>query len=278
MIAHISIFIAIFSVTLALVNWLPEMITTYRERYRLNLFQTTRELNRFFVNIKPVQMIGVFVVLGILLFIFTGSWILAGALCVSGFFAPRIILTIYKDIRSAQFDTQLMDALILMGNSMKSGLDIAMAVERVATSLKPPISEEFGLVLNAYRLGAPLETSLMDLTSRIRSRNLDTVVYAIIIQRETGGNILKTFDQLVLNIRDENKLQKKVQALTSQGRAQIYVLAIMPWVLAVFFYMASPEMMQPALASTWGQIVIVFLLAWEALGIIVTKKVITVEV
>ena len=62
-----------------------------------------------------------------------------------------------------------MDALILISNALRSGLDIASGIELVASNLKPPISEEFGLVLNAYRLGAPLERALMDMTTRIQS-------------------------------------------------------------------------------------------------------------
>jgi tight adherence protein B len=278
MIVHIAIFAFVFAVMLALVNWIPDLLIVFRERYQADVFQTTRELNRFFINIKPAHMITVFTILALLLFFATGSWILAGALCVAGLFAPRVILSIYKDIRSSQFETQLMDALVLMGNSMKSGLDIAAGIERVSTNLKPPISEEFGLVMNGYRLGTPLEAGLMDLTTRIRSRTLETVVYAIIIQRETGGNILKTFDQLVLNIREENKLQKKVSAMTSQGRAQIFVLACLPWVMAGFFYLVAPEMMAPAIANPWGQLIVLFLLVWEMIGIVVTKHVTTIEV
>src|SRR5205085_7945807 len=101
-------------------------------------------------------------------------------------------------------------------------------IERVAVSSKPPISEEFGLVLNAYRLGTPLEVALMDLTERINSRTLETVIYAINIQRETGGNIIKTFDQLVMTIREETKLQKKARSTSAQARAQIVVPAGFP--------------------------------------------------
>ena len=77
-------------------------------------------------------------------------------------------------MRSTQFDAQLMDALILINNAMRSGLDISTGIELVATNMKPPISEEFGLVLNAYRLGASLDSALMELTRRIRSRPLET--------------------------------------------------------------------------------------------------------
>jgi tight adherence protein B len=118
----------------------------------------------------------------------------------------------------------------------------------------------------------------MAMTTRIRSRTLETAVYAINIQRETGGNLIRTFEQLVITIREEEKLQKKVKALTAQGRTQIFFLAGFPWALGVLFYMLSPDFMKPALANRWGQIVMVFLIIWEIIGIMVTKKIVTVDV
>jgi len=278
MIAHLIVLISAFIAMMGIVEIIPQLITTYRDRYQMTLGQTARELDKFFINIKPTKIVIGAVILGVAIGALTGSWVIAVTLGISGIFAPKLILAVYKDVRSARFEAQLMDALLLLNNSLRSGLDIAAGVERIATSMKAPISEEFGLVLNAYRLGTPLETALIDMTSRIRSRTLETVVYAISIQRETGGNIVKTFEQLVSTIREESKLQKKIQAMTSQGRTQIFFLAGFPWVLGVVFFILSPELIRPAVVNPWGQVVIVFLIIWEVIGIMVTKKIVAVEI
>jgi tight adherence protein B len=171
-----------------------------------------------------------------------------------------------------------MDALILVNNAMRSGLDIASGIELITTNLKPPISEEFGTVLNTYRLGGSLESALSDMTRRIRSRSLETAVGAILIQREMGGNLVKTFEQLIQTIREESKLQKKVQALSAQGRTQIAFLAVFPWGLALLFYMLSPDMIGPALRNPLGQVILIGLIIWEGIGILVTKRIVTVDV
>jgi tight adherence protein B len=274
---HLTVLVSLFFFMIGVVEIIPELFTLYRERYKADVAHTSRELDRFFLNVKPTHVLVGTVIVGILLGLFTGSWVLAITISTAGLIAPRIILWIYKEIRSNQLEAQLMDALILINNSLRSGLDIAAGIERVATTMKPPISEEFGLVLNSYRLGTQLETALIDITTRIRSRTLETVVYAVAIQRESGGNIIKTFDQLVLTIREESKLQKKVKAMTAQGRTQIFFLAGFPWLMAVGFFILSPGFIAPALASTWGQIVIVLLLVWEAIGIVVTKQIVTVD-
>jgi len=277
MMAHLGILVAVFVVMAGVVELIPELFTLYRERYMADVMRTSRELDKFFINIRPKQILTISVALGAILGICTQSVTLAATTVVLGLIAPRIILTLWKDIRSSQVDAQLIDALTMINNSMKSGLDIAAGIERIATTMKPPISEEFGLVMNAYRLGTPLETALMDVTLRIRSRTLETAIYAINIQRETGGNLIKTFDQLIMTIREEEKLQKKVKAITSQGRTQIFFLAGFPWLLALMFALMSPKFIGPALANPWGQIVVIILIIWEVIGIFVTKKIVTVD-
>jgi tight adherence protein B len=278
MMVHLGILMTVFFVMVTIVEMIPELFRVYREKYMADVIRTTRELDKFFFRIKPTTLLLICLATGTVLGLLTASWMFAVAVALFGLVAPKIALTIWKNIRSSQVDAQLMDALILISNSLKSGLDIASGIERIATTMQPPISEEFGLVLNAYRLGTPLETALMSMTTRIRSRTLETAIYAINIQRETGGNLIKTFDQLVVTIREEDKLQKKVTALTSQGRMQTYFLASFPWAMGLLFFMITPDFMRPALANPWGQIVIVFLLVWEAIGIVVTRRIVTVDI
>jgi len=278
MMAHTGILITVFFVMVTIVELIPELFRIYREKYMEDVVRTTRELDKFFFRIKPTNLLLICLAIGSILGLLSGSWIFAATIALFGLVAPRIALAIWKDIRSAQVEAQLMDALILISNSLKSGLDIAAGIERVATTMKPPISEEFGLVLNSYRLGTPLETALMSMTTRIRSRTLETAIYAINIQRETGGNLIKTFEQLVVTIREEDKLQNKVKALTSQGRMQTYFLAFFPWTMAALFYFLSPDFIRPALSNPMGQIVIIILLIWEAIGIVITKKIVTVDI
>ncbi len=275
---HLMIFLTVAGFMMTVVSLLPSMVKYVQEHYVSHMGQRARELDKIFFRIKIPYIFGAAVASGALLGWLTGSWVIAGACALVGLAAPRAAVAIWKNIRSSQFDDQLMDALILIGNAMRSGLDIATGIELVATTMKPPISEEFGVVLNAYRLGGSLEEALLGLTKRIQSRPLDTVVVSIILQRETGGNLIKTFEQLVQTIREESKLQKRVKALSAQGRTQIAFLAVFPWALAALIYFLSPEMIQPALDQPWGQAAAIGLVVWEMIGLVVTKRIVTVDV
>lgn len=275
---HVIVALSLCGLMYSLVEFIPELFAIYQSRYKENLLRTTRELNRFFLNVKPTKIMIGLAIFGVLAGIATNSWVLTVAIALLGIFAPRIALNIWKEMRSSQVDSQLMDALLILSNSLKSGLDIAAGIERVAATMPAPISEEFGLVVNSYRLGTPLETALVDLTERINSRTLETVVTAINIQRESGGNIIKIFEQLIDTIREEDKLQKKTKALTAQGRLQIAVLSIFPWIFAVLMYNVNADMMKPALQNTWGQIGLAVLVLWEIVGIFVTRRMMRVDI
>jgi len=276
--SRLMLSVTVFSFMLTVVNLLPSVVSTFQARYKDRFGHLSREMDSFFIHLKATYIVIGSIALGIVLGVVTGSWILGITLAILGVFAPKIALAVWKNIRSAQVENQLMDALVLINNALRSGLDIASGIELITTNMKPPISEEFGTVLNAYRLGGSLETALVDLTRRVRSRPLETAVGAVLIQREMGGNLVKTFEQLIQTIREEAKLQKKVKALSAQGRTQIAFLAVFPWGLAVLFYMLSPDMFGPALVNPIGQAVLVGLAIWEAIGILVTKRLVAVDV
>jgi tight adherence protein B len=278
MLSHLVIAFVVFSVMLTIVNLLPSLVTNFQERYALGLRRTTRELDRFFVQVQATHIVAGSLVAGLLLGYLTGSPVIGVVIALCGVVAPRLLLNIWKGMRSSQFDAQFMDALILMNNALKSGLDVATGIELVATNLKPPVSQEFALVLNAYRLGTPLESALLEMTQRIQSKTLDTAIGAIVIQRESGGNLIKTFDQLIQTIREEGKLQKKIRAISSQGRTQIAVLAVFPWIIGGAYYVLYPEMINASLQSQWGPAALLGIIAWEGVGLVVTKRVVTIEV
>jgi tight adherence protein B len=276
--SHIVILFAVFSFMTTVVSLTPAIIDFIREHWEGRLLRTTRELDKFFLHIKPTYLIGGAMVIGGVLGVVTENWGIAVGFTLASIFVPRLSLSLWKSVRSSRFDSQLADAMILIGNALRSGLDIATGIELVSTNMKAPISEEFGLVMNTYRLGGSLETALMEMTRRMKSTALETAVNAIVIQRETGGNLIRTFDQLVVTIREESKLQRKIQALSSQGRTQIAFLSVFPWAMLALFYFISPDMIQPALASKWGPITLSGLVVWEVIGIVVTRRIVTVDV
>ena len=183
-----------------------------------------------------------------------------------------------KRARGVKVNKQLQDALILLSNSLRSGMDIVQGFEMVSRDLLPPISDEFGLVVKNYQLGTPFEQALDGLNDRIDSRMLSYIIKAIIIQRQVGGNLTVIFSRLVENIREESKLEEKLQAMTAQQRIQSIVVSIMPFVMMLVMFIFNPAQMISFYTSPIGIIIFLFCVFWIAIGMKVLKKLGEVQV
>ena len=190
----------------------------------------------------------------------------------SGLKMPGFLLTVLKKRRGEKINNQLMDALILLSNSLKSGMDIVQGFEMVSKDLRPPISEEFALVIKNYNLGTPFERSLEMMEERVESRLLSYMVKAIVLQRQVGGNLTKIFERIVENIREESKLEEKLQAMTAQQRIQAIVVGIMPWLMVGIMFVFQPDTMINFYTKPLGIIVFLFCVFWIFIGIKAVNK------
>jgi tight adherence protein B len=165
-----------------------------------------------------------------------------------------------------------MDALILLSNSLRSGMDIVQGFELVSHDLQPPISDEFGLVIKNYQLGTPFEKALEGLDERVESRMLSYTIKAIIIQRQVGGNLTVIFSRLVENIREESKLEEKLDALTAQQRIQALVVGIMPVIMMFVMFVFRPDEMIGFYTTPIGLAVLFFCFIWILIGMKLISK------
>ncbi|TPW21532.1 MAG: tight adherence protein B [Elusimicrobia bacterium] len=241
-----------------------------------------QDFNRQFLAVKVEYMVfGPIVVgflLGCLTFNIWGVMVLTASGVYVGAHLPEWVLTAVRTRRGKRVEAQLMDAMILLSNALKSGLDIVQGFELVQRDLVPPISEEFGLVLKNYSLGTSFEKSLNGMEERIASRLLSYMIKAVIIQRSVGGNLTKIFDRIVENIRDEGKLEEKAQALTAQQRIQAIVVGFMPWAMLVLMWLFQPDVMSAYYFSPLGILTLVFCAFWMTIGMGIVRKLADIQV
>ncbi|MBI2071362.1 MAG: type II secretion system F family protein [Elusimicrobia bacterium] len=191
---------------------------------------------------------------------------------------PTEGLKFIKERRRLKIDSQLLDSLILLSDAMKSGLDLVQGLELAVHEMVPPISEEFDLMLKNYKLGMPFEEALKAFDRRVDSDLVSYVVRAIIIQRQTGGNLTKIFDRIVDTIREEGKLKDKINALTAGPRMQSIVISIIPWGMLMILYFFQPEAVGNFFTSLMGIFIILACVFWQTIGLIVIRKMAKIEV
>lgn len=195
-----------------------------------------------------------------------------------GWKAPKPFVDWMYKRRVQKFILQMVDALSLMSNGLKSGLSIVQSLGLVTQEMPDPIHQEFNLVLSENKLGVSLEESFLNLSRRIKSDDVEMFVTSINILKETGGNLAETFDTIVSTIRERIKVENKIAALTAQGFYQgMFVMAIPP-ILSVVFYQTDPEFMKPLYTTPIGWLIIMVIVALEVIGFIVIMAIVKIDV
>jgi tight adherence protein B len=197
---------------------------------------------------------------------------------VIGWKVPKPMVDWYYRKRVKKFVLQMIDALALMSNGMKSGLSVVQALGLVALEMPNPIQQEFNEVLRQNKIGVPLEEAFVSLGKRIKSDDVEMFVTSVNILKETGGNLAETFDTIVSTIRERIKIENKIEAMTTMGFYQgMFVMAIPP-ILGAVFYSSDPEFMQPLFTTPVGWVIVTVIFLLEAVGFFVIMKVIKIDV
>ncbi|MCS6838699.1 MAG: type II secretion system F family protein [Bdellovibrionaceae bacterium] len=180
--------------------------------------------------------------------------------------------------RCRLFTNQMVDGLTIMANGIKAGLSVTQALERVVDNLPNPIAQEFNYVLSQNRLGRTLEEALTDLGERIPLPDVQMFVLSINILKETGGNLAETFSTIVTVIRERQKVEQKIQAMTMQGRTQGFIVSATPLFILMMFYFLDFGYVKPLFTSTLGLIILIMIFGLIIVGGLVIKKIVTIRV
>lgn len=245
------------------------------------------KLNMMFIDIPPHKiLIGLFALsfgLGSLVFLAFLPNLFPGipfaiATTLLGWKAPKPIVDIIYRRRVEKFTVQMVDALSLMSNGLKSGLSVVQSLGLVTQEMDNPIQQEFNLILSENKLGVSLEDAFTNLSKRIKSDDVEMFVTSINILKETGGNLAETFDTIVMTIRERIKVQAKIAAMVQQGFMQGIIVMAVPPLLGGVFYVEDPEFMRPMFTTPLGWVMVMAILAMEAVGFTLMMKVIKIDV
>ena len=191
---------------------------------------------------------------------------------------PHVVLVLLKKRRTEKFNIQLVDTLVSMSNALKAGFSITQAFESVARDGENPIAQEFGLLLQQTRLGISFSDALQNLAERVASDDLTLVVLSIETARQTGGNLTEVFEQISSTIRQRMRIENRIKTLTSQGRLQGIVVGSMPIIILIALLIIDPDMMMPFVHSLFGIVVMGIVVALIAMGGLIIRKIIDIDV
>ena len=191
---------------------------------------------------------------------------------------PILWLLFRRKRRLKTFAAQLPEALELIARALRAGHSLAAGFSLVAQEMSDPISGEFSRTFEEQNLGKPLEEALEDLTKRVPNLDLKFFSTAIILQRQTGGDLAEILDKIGYLIRERFKIWGQVQALTGEGRLSGIVLLALPPVLFAVVYRMNPDYLMLLFTDNLGKKMLVGGIISQLLGALMIRKIVNIRV
>lgn len=196
------------------------------------------------------------------------------------FFAslPFFWLVFRRKRRFAKFAAQLPEALELVARALRAGHSLAAGFHLVSQEGSDPIASEFGRVFEEQNLGLPFEEALSNLCDRIPNLDLKFFVTAVILQRQTGGDLAEILDKIGRLIRERYAIWGQVQALTGEGRLSGIVLLALPPLLFITVYRMNPDYLSLLFTDELGKKMLVGGIVMQLLGALAIRKIVNIRV
>jgi tight adherence protein B len=185
---------------------------------------------------------------------------------------PILYIIWLRDRRLHKFEQAMPDAIDLFNRSMKAGHNIQSGLETLASETSEPVKGEFKRVIEELSLGSNLEDALHNLGERIPIIDLRFFVIGLILQRQTGANMVVVLENLGALVRERLNLAEKLKAATAAQRMSAGLLCSLPIVMALVFWVMKPEYIRWFYTDETGQNVMTFAIVWEVIGILVIRK------
>lgn len=180
-----------------------------------------------------------------------------------GFMIPSLVLRTMEKHRKKKFHYQLIDALLNIGQSLKAGLSFLQSLEVMVEEMPPPISQEFALILKENKMGKSMEESFERLNKKMDIEDLNMMTTAILVARETGGNLAQVFSHLADTIRQKHRIVNQVKTLTTQARWQSVILSFLPIIFAIFIYRINPDYFTVMINDNIGRLLLIWcVISW----------------
>jgi tight adherence protein B len=220
-------------------RWLDGFLQRYR-------FAQTMQLRILQAN-STITVAGLMVTSGALFaggygiaWVFTGMFLIdvvaGAALCL----VPSMILAWRRSRRVAAFNNVLAEGIDMLARALRAGHSVVSAMEMLAENAQEPVRSEFGEIFRQLNLGLPLRDALVQLLQRVPSSDLRVLVTAILVQKDTGGNLVEILDRTVFVIRERLRIEGEIQVQTAQGRLTGWILSALPLVMLALLNLVNP--------------------------------------
>jgi len=197
---------------------------------------------------------------------------------IFGFALPFLRVMTAKRDRLLAFENQLPNAIDAMKRALKAGHPLGATFKLVAEDMDDPIAKEFALTFADINYGNDLRRAMLGLLQRVPSLTVMALVTAVLVQKETGGNLAEILGQISRVVRGRFRFQRRVTTLSAEGRMSAWVLALVPLVLYLIISISSPDYLPVLLEHPIGRQLLAGVLVLAVIGVFWIRKIIKIEV
>ncbi len=218
-----------------------------------------------------------FIVAGMTGVYFHNVWagVVIGLLAGNG---PYIYLVMKRRARLSKFEAILPDAIDLLGRAMRAGHAVTAAIEMVAKEIPDPVGMEFRRVFEEQTFGLPIREALLNLARRVPVPDLQFLVTAMLVQKETGGNLAEILDKAGVVIRERSRLMGQLRIYTAQGRLTGWILGLLPFIIFAAMSFVNRNYARSLIDDPMGRKAIWIGLGLMVIGVYFIRKIVDIKV
>ena len=218
------------------------------------------------------------VVFGVAFMIAGGSVLFGWAGLVLGFFSPYAYASHRRAKRFQRFEEKFPEAIDTLARAVRAGHAFTTALEMIANEISEPVAGEFRQLFEEQKFGLPVRDALLNLADRIPLVDVKFFVTAVMLQRETGGNLAEILDNLSYVIRERFKILRQVRVHTAQGRLTMVLLMALPPTIVVVMLTLNPGFIRPLFTDPLGHVLIVAGIVLQTVGYFFIRRIIRIQV
>jgi len=283
-VTSLGLILALGLLTAFVIIWLIlQVVRSVLARQRSELETSTKTtLADMFIFLDPTQIfyynVAALIILPTLVWLFTRNPVFVTFTAIVTLILPKLYIKRLAARRLKRFEEQLPDALLMVSGAMRAGASLNVAMESMVKEQKPPLSQEFELMLREQRLGVDFDTALVNMEKRNPLQDFSLVVSGLRISREVGGNLAEILESLATTLRDKATMEGKIRSLTAQGKMQGIIMSGLPLLIMAALNWIEPKAMGTMFTTFFGWVTLAVILVMITIGYLLIRKITSIDV
>lgn len=272
LLAFVSVSVAVRFGWPVVARWLRQRETSYDRVLNQQLLLEVPPRSALLLSLSAILIcaLAAYAIMNVWFWLFIGAGL--------GAILPALLFRHLEAKRRARLEAQLVDGITTLASGVRAGLNLIQSMELLVRNGTGPIKQEIAQMLREYQMGLDFNQAMRNAANRIGSRNYRLLFTAIEMHRLRGGDAGESLDRIAESIRDIQRLEGKLDAITAQGRSQAWMMALAPFALLAMLYTIDPQGVGYLFNENLGRIMLLIALALIAAAFLWIRKIMQVDI